>query len=145
MTKKQRELLNFIDQFIRQYGYAPSYREVMTSLGYKSVSTVASHVDNLIISGYLEKKDHSARSLRVVGKDLDAPKEKRVTSAQEKWLIDKITAKFDEVERVKKPTQRQVDALFVLLGALHVLEFQEAMVSFKSRLKDIKAKVSIDE
>lgn len=145
MTKKQRELLNFIDQFIRQYGYAPSYREVMTSLGYKSVSTVASHVDNLIISGYLEKKDHSARSLRVVGKNLEAPKEQKVTSAQEKWLIDRVTAKFEEVEETKHPTQKQVDALFVLLGALHVLDFHEAVVSFKARLKPIKDKVRIDE
>lgn len=144
MTKKQRELLNFIDQFIRQYGYAPSYREVMTSLGYRSVSTVATHVENLIMLGYLEKKDHSARSLRVVGKDVEPVREQRVTSAQEKWLIDKVTTKFDEVENSKAPTQKQVDALFVLVGALHVLGFQEAVISFKARLKEIKEKVRID-
>jgi SOS-response transcriptional repressor LexA len=41
-TKKQRELLSFIDGFIKGYGYGPSYREIMRALDYKSVSTVAS-------------------------------------------------------------------------------------------------------
>lgn len=65
-TKKQQELLQFIDGFIKGHGYGPSYREVMRALGYKSVSTVAIHVDQLIVKGYLGKKDNSARSLQVV-------------------------------------------------------------------------------
>ncbi|MDB5165288.1 MAG: hypothetical protein JWM00_178 [Candidatus Saccharibacteria bacterium] len=65
-TKKQQELLQFIDGFIKGHGYGPSYREVMRALGYKSVSTVATHVDQLIIKGYVEKKDNSARSLQVI-------------------------------------------------------------------------------
>lgn len=65
-TKKQQELLQFIDGFVKGNGYGPSYREVMRALGYKSVSTVAIHVDQLIAKGYLVKKDNSARSLSVV-------------------------------------------------------------------------------
>ena len=65
-TKKQQELLRFIDGFIKGNGYGPSYREVMRALGYKSVSTVATHVDTLIVKGYLRKGDgYSARSLEV--------------------------------------------------------------------------------
>lgn len=64
-TKKQQELLQFIGGFIAEHNYAPSYREVMTSLGYKSVSTVAVHVDGLITKGFLVKKDKSARSIRL--------------------------------------------------------------------------------
>ena len=65
-SKKQRELLLFIDGFIKGNGYGPSYREVMRALGYKSVSTVAIHINGLIEKGYLRKKDHSARSIEVV-------------------------------------------------------------------------------
>lgn len=65
-TKKQRELLSFIDGFIKGNGYGPSYREIMRALDYRSVSTVAIHVDGLITRGYLRKTDHSARSLQVV-------------------------------------------------------------------------------
>ena len=64
-TKKQKELLSFIDGFIKGNGFGPSYREIMRALDYKSVSTVATHVDGLITRGWLEKKDNSARSLEV--------------------------------------------------------------------------------
>ena len=40
----------------------------MRGLGYKSVSTVAIHIDNLIAKGYLVRRDKSARSLDVVGR-----------------------------------------------------------------------------
>lgn len=65
-SKKQQELLSFVDGFIKGNGYGPSYREIMRALGYKSVSTVAIHIDNLIAKGYLARRDNSARSLEVV-------------------------------------------------------------------------------
>lgn len=65
-TKKQKELLNFIDGFIKGNGYGPSYREIMRALDYKSVSTVATHVDGLIQRGWLRKRDNEARTLEVV-------------------------------------------------------------------------------
>ena len=64
-TKKQQELLQFIGDFIAEHNYAPSYRETMAALNYKSVSTVAVHVDGLIAKGYLTKSDKSARSIRL--------------------------------------------------------------------------------
>lgn len=64
-TKKQQELLQFISDFLNEHDYAPSYREIMSALGYKSVSTVAVHVDGLIAKGYITKSDKSARSVRL--------------------------------------------------------------------------------
>jgi SOS-response transcriptional repressor LexA len=66
-TKKQQALLQFISDFLNENNYAPSYREIMAELGYKSVSTVAVHVDGLIAKGYLTKSDKSARSVRIAG------------------------------------------------------------------------------
>ena len=60
-TKKQKELLDFIEKFIGEHGYSPSYREVMSGLNYTSVATVSLHVENLIKRGHLRKRDHSAR------------------------------------------------------------------------------------
>ena len=68
-SKKQRELLVFIENFITTNGYGPSYREIMRALDYKSVSTVAVHVNGLISRGVLRKKDNSARSLEIVEKE----------------------------------------------------------------------------
>lgn len=64
-TKKQQELMQFIADFLREHDYAPSFREIMSALNYKSVSTVAVHVNGLITKGYLTKSDKSARSIRI--------------------------------------------------------------------------------
>jgi repressor LexA len=134
-SKKQRELLTFIDAFISQHGYGPSYREIMNGLGYKSVSTVATHVDNLIKKGHLNKRDYSARSLEVVEsarKDFSTPKD--ATTSQEKWLIELVTAKFKALESNATKSQKDIDDLYVLVGALHVLGLSDAARSFKARL-----------
>lgn len=137
MTKKQRELLSFIEQFINTHGYSPSYREIMSGLNYKSVSTVAIHVDNLIILGELKKADNEARSLELVHVNSNALAQKSVTASQEKWLIDIVTHKFEEIEKTSA-TQKQIDDLFVLVGALHVLGLEEAAASFKTKLKNYR-------
>ncbi len=87
-SKKQRELLQFIDGFIKGNGYGPSYREIMRALGYKSVSTVAVHVDGLIMRGFLRKKDHSARSIEVITQSSPV----KEANLHEKWLAKKIEA-----------------------------------------------------
>ncbi|MGK2896398.1 MAG: hypothetical protein ACSLEY_02255 [Candidatus Saccharimonadales bacterium] len=68
-TKKQQELFQFVKDFIDEHDYGPSYREIMFALGYKSVSTVAVHVDALIAKGYLARRDNSPRSLEVAQSD----------------------------------------------------------------------------
>ncbi|HSW81251.1 MAG TPA: hypothetical protein VLG40_02535 [Candidatus Saccharimonas sp.] len=134
-SKKQRELLSFIDGFISQHGYGPSYREIMNGLGYKSVSTVATHVDNLIKKGHLHKRDYSARSLEVVEstrREFIAPK--IATESQEKWLVALINAKFETLETNATPSQKEIDDLYVLVGALQVLAFEDAARAAKARL-----------
>ena len=66
-TKKQQQLLEFVKEFISKHSYGPSYREIMSGLGYKSVSTVAVHVEALVAKGFLERTDGSIRSLKVAG------------------------------------------------------------------------------
>src|SRR5690348_3304716 len=83
-TKKQQELLQFITEFLREHNYAPSYREIMSALGYKSVSTVAVHVDGLISKGYLTKSDKSARSVRLAS-------ETNTDNSHSVWLRNEIT------------------------------------------------------
>jgi repressor LexA len=137
-SKKQRELLSFIDAFISQHGYGPSYREIMNGLGYKSVSTVATHIDNLIKKGHLRKHDYSARSLEMVDsvkKDFATPKV--ATQSQEKWLIEQIAANFEVIEVNATRSQKELDDLYVLVGALQVLGLDEAARSFKARLVEL--------
>jgi repressor LexA len=139
-TKKQKELLTFIQNFIAEHGYSPSYREIMTGLNYTSVATVALHVNNLIKRGHLRKRDHSARSLEVVS----APEDKKVTSnqvapAEEKWLVEKVEHAFKQMEDLGgELAEASIDHLYVLIGALKVLGLDGAAQSFMPRLTALK-------
>jgi repressor LexA len=137
-SKKQRDLLNFIAFFIEGHGYGPSYREIMRALNYKSVSTVAVHVDNLIKKGWLKKRTRSARSLEVLSTALAPTKSTKITAEQEKWLVDLVFARFDVAERA--PNAKAIDELYVLTGALQILGLADATTAAKSRLKDILRK-----
>ena len=134
-TKKQHELLEFIEVFVNRNGYSPSYREIMRMLGYKSVSTVAKHIDNLISRGQLVKRDNSARSLEVVRAiRAEAPSSSKM-DAHKKWLVSAIEQKFDEVERLPRLVQPVIDKLYMLTEALRVLGFDEESEVLIARLK----------
>lgn len=139
-TKKQKELLSFIETFIAEHGYSPSYREIMQGLNYNSVATVALHVNNLIKRGQLNKRDHSARSLEVAA----APEPDKVTSnqiapAEEKWLVEKVEHAFQQMEQAGgELAEASLDQLYVLIGALKILGLEGAAQSFTPRLSALK-------
>lgn len=140
-TKKQRELLGYIESFIKEHGYSPSYREIMNGLGYTSVATVALHVGNLIKRGHLRKRDRSARSLEVVGVDLGlASKAGSVLEHEAKWLVGQVHDMLNELESASAPVGKKLDDAYVLIGALHVLGIDEAVRSLVPRLSAIKAR-----
>jgi repressor LexA len=66
LTKRQKEVLDYITQYIEVHGYAPSYREIAEAFHLGSVATVADHVETLVAKGLLRKNDNSARSLQLV-------------------------------------------------------------------------------
>lgn len=136
-TKKQRELLLFVDNFIQGHGYGPSYREVMRGLGYKSVSTVATHIDGLIAKGYLHKRDNSARSLEVVTThSVGSESGRKPTTSQEKWLVTNITDRFKNYEQTH--SSDMLDELYVLIGSLKVLGLTDAYEAMKQKLSQLK-------
>jgi SOS-response transcriptional repressor LexA len=142
-TKKQKELLDFITAFIAEHGYSPSYREIMASLNYTSVATVALHVGNLIKRGHLRKRDRSARSLEVVSSPelLEQLKSNEVKASEEKWLVEKVEYYFAQQETSGKLEQAKIDELYVLIGALKVLGLEGAAQSFIPRLTTLKNRV----
>lgn len=136
-TKKQFELLKFIEQFIAEKGYGPSYREIMAGCNYSSVATVAVHVNNLVVNGSLIKKGRSARSLKLIAQGSTPSKTEVVKAGDEKWLVRQIENRFKEAE-ANPPTKDQVDNLYVLVGALKILGFKEASQFFIPRLNELK-------
>lgn len=140
-TKRQKELLTFIEEFIATNGYSPSYREIMHGLKYTSVATVALHVNNLIKRGHLQKRDRSARSLEVVKPVTSEPPKvvpKQINTSEEKWLVDKVEIFFKEAENLPRISEREMDQLYVLIGALKVLGVGSAANAFTIRLSELK-------
>lgn len=132
-TKKQKLVLDFIAAFIKEHGYAPSYREIKAEVSLSSVSTVAHHVNELIQRGYLRKRDKSARSLEVVGIDERQGYDEK-DPAGHKWLIDTIDSHFTFVENNPNREQKHIDTLYVLVGTLKILGLEGAFSAFQSRL-----------
>jgi len=140
-TKKQRELLGFIESFIKENGYSPSYREIMNGLGYTSVATVALHVNNLIKRGHLRKRDRSARSLEIVGINVNViSRADTILEHEAKWLVNQVHSILEELEAATNPTSKRLDDAYVLVGSLHVLGLDDAVRSFVPRLGELKTK-----
>jgi SOS-response transcriptional repressor LexA len=138
-TKKQKELLSFIEQFIIEHGYSPSYREIMNGLHYTSVATVALHVGNLIKRGHLIKRDRSARSLEVVnptGASARLPTNE-VKENDEKWLVGKVEKLFLDAEAGALPEPHQVADIVAVLAAMRILGLEAAVQSFSTRLQTL--------
>ena len=66
LTKKQKEIFDFISGYQEDYGYAPSLSEIKEETGARAVSTIHEHVGNLIKKGFLKKTKGAARSLELV-------------------------------------------------------------------------------
>lgn len=67
LTKKQKEVLDFIINYIDERGYAPSYRNIGEEMGLSSTSTVHAHIQGLSEKGYI-KVSEEARSIEITSK-----------------------------------------------------------------------------
>ncbi|HEY0965740.1 MAG TPA: hypothetical protein VGE13_04660 [Candidatus Saccharimonadales bacterium] len=126
-TKKQQLLLEFVDEFIKEHDYGPSYREIMAALGYKSVSTVAVHVEALITKGFLERSDNSARSLSVVGRTETKPSQ----NTEKPTALQLLTEKIDEL--LANDSKEDAE---ILVSALRVFGYIDEANTYGARLEE---------
>ena len=66
LTKKQRNLLVFINKKIRSTGISPSYDEMKNSLNLKSKSGIHRLISALEERGFIKRLPHKARALQVL-------------------------------------------------------------------------------
>ncbi len=138
-TKKQRVLLDFIEQFITKHGYSPSYREIVNGCGYNSVATVAVHINNLISRGHLRKRDHSARSLELT---VGAVEEASALSDAdgladyhaETWVVRKIEFKLEAIESATEVSAEDIHTAQLFMTALDILDMPKQAEKLASRI-----------
>ena len=66
LTKRQREILNYLADFIQQQGYAPSLEEIGQRFGLSSLATIHKHLTNLEGKGFIRRSWNKSRSVEIV-------------------------------------------------------------------------------
>ena len=66
LTRRQREIYDFIRSFVADKGYSPSLEEIGAEFGLSSVATVHKHVHHLVEKGFLRKAWNRSRSVEPV-------------------------------------------------------------------------------
>ena len=78
LTKRQREILDYLNEFIQQHGYAPSLEEIGRKFALSSLATVHKHLTNLQEKGFIRRAWNRSRSVellssRAAGRAVEVP------------------------------------------------------------------------
>ena len=105
LTRRQKQVMDYIDRFIRENDYSPSYEEIAKGLGLASLATVHKHISALETKSYLRRGFNQSRSLEVGPKYVQEMKRNRaeLPGALEIPLLGRIAAGMP-VEAVEQRT-----------------------------------------
>ncbi len=68
LTKRQREILDYLTEYIGDHGYAPSFEEIAAAMKYGSLATVHEHLSNLERKGVIKRSYNESRSIEVLSR-----------------------------------------------------------------------------
>lgn len=113
ITKKQREVLDFIKSYSKKKGYAPSLQEISKYFKLSSVSTAHFHISKLKKEGYLERLKNRARAISVPDKEvlMKIPLLGTIVAGEPIEAIQEN--EFISVPKVKLPKSGEIYALRV--------------------------------
>lgn len=66
LYKKEREVLEYLAQFQRQYGYSPTLAEIAEATNHRAKSTIHALIKSLVDKGYIQKVDGNTRVLKIL-------------------------------------------------------------------------------
>jgi len=72
LTKRQKEILDFVSEFIDREGYSPSMEEIAGHFHFASLNSVFKHLGSLETRGYLRRDPNRARSIELSRREEDA-------------------------------------------------------------------------
>jgi len=86
VTRRQKEVLDFLEAFVSRNGYSPSFEEIARGMSLKSLATVHKHITNLEKKGMLDRVHNRSRSIDVL------PPGSRTRSSMKLPLAGRIAA-----------------------------------------------------
>src|SRR5438067_7819626 len=66
LTKRQREILTYLESYAEENGYAPSFEEIASHFNYNSLATVHEHLSNLERKGYIRRSYNESRAIEIL-------------------------------------------------------------------------------
>lgn len=66
LTRRQREILDYLSGHIADKGYAPSFEEIAGQFGFQSLATVHEHLTNLERKGFIRRAHNESRAIEIV-------------------------------------------------------------------------------
>lgn len=66
LYNRERQVLEFITQYIQRHGYAPTLSEIAESMGVNAVSTIHEHLERLVQKGFIKKTAGFERGLEII-------------------------------------------------------------------------------
>ena len=70
LTKRQREILDYLGSYDEKNGYAPTFEEIADYFNYNSLATVHEHLSNLERKGYIKRHYNESRAITIVPSDV---------------------------------------------------------------------------
>ncbi|RMD81278.1 MAG: transcriptional repressor LexA [Candidatus Dadabacteria bacterium] len=113
LTKRQKEILDFVEQSIRANGYAPTLEEIAAHFDLSSLATVHKHISNLEAKGYIRRKWNHSRAIELVERS-------RRPRAVELPLLGKVAAGVP-IEAIEGDDTVEVPESFVRRRNTYVL------------------------
>ena len=92
VTKRQKQVLDFVARFVEENGYSPSYEEIARGLGLASLATVHKHISTLETKQYLKRGFNQSRSLDLGPKYIQEQRKHRQEYSMEIPLLGRIAA-----------------------------------------------------
>jgi len=80
LTGRQREIFDYLSEYVRERGYPPTVREIGEAVGLASPSTVHAHLANLERAGLLKRDPTKPRALELVGRDRGGREDSKLLS-----------------------------------------------------------------
>ena len=92
LTKRQKQVLDFIAGFVDENGYCPSFEEIARGLELASLATVHKHIIALEAKNYLKRGFNQSRSLELTSKYMQEQRRTRGGAVTEIPLLGRIAA-----------------------------------------------------
>ncbi|HEY3825447.1 MAG TPA: transcriptional repressor LexA [Bryobacteraceae bacterium] len=92
LTRRQKEVLDFIAGYQVENGYSPSYEEIARGLKLASIATVHKHISALDKKNYLQRSHNQSRSIDVAPRYLQEQRRNRIEASLEIPMLGSIAA-----------------------------------------------------